>query len=105
MIQFDLLAFPRILADAINILLCIPLTPFTSMTSYSSTVMASAFMSVVKELFVPVTIPEFYAGKRKQDNCICRGTQGKRSLTSTKGLSLKVKDDYSSMNSIIIGKR
>lgn len=105
MIQFDLLAFPRILADAINIFLYIPLTSFTSMTSYSSTIMASAFTSVVTELFAPVAIPEFYAGKHKQDNCICRGTRGKRSLPSTKWLSLKVKDDYSRMNSIIIGKR
>lgn len=98
MIQFDLLAFPRILADAINVLLYILVTLFTSVTSYSSTVTASAFVSVVKELFVPVTIPEFYAGKHKEENYICRATQGKRSLPSTKGLSLHVKDDYSRMN-------
>lgn len=98
MIQFDLLAFPRILADVINILLYIPLTLFTSMASYNSIIMAPAFMSVVKELFVPVTIPECYARKHKQDNHICRGTQGKRNLPGTKGLSLKVKDDYRRMN-------
>lgn len=74
MILFDLLAFPRILSDAINIPLYIPLTQFASMVLYSSTVLVSAFMSV-KELFVPVTIPEFYAVKYEQDNCFCRGIQ------------------------------
>lgn len=103
MIQFDLLAFPRILPVAINILLYMLLTSFASLTSYSTTVTASAFVSVGEELFVPVTIPEFYAGKHDQDSCIC--TQDRRNLPSTKGLSLKVKDDYCRMNSIIIGKR
>lgn len=48
MIQFDLLAFSRILADAINILLYIPLTLFTSMTSYSSTVKALPSSQLLK---------------------------------------------------------
>lgn len=77
MIQFDLLAFPRILADAINILLYIPLTWFTSMTSSSSTVMTSAFMSVVKELLVPVTIPEFYARNHKKTTVFAEAHKAK----------------------------
>jgi len=57
-------------------------------------------------LFVPVATPQFYAEKHKHDNChlICGGTAGKRGLPSIKGLSLKMKDDYSRINSIIIGK-